>query len=557
MKVVIVGAVAGGATFAASLRRLDETCEIVMFEKDRDLSFGNCEIPYYLSYEIENSSYLINRTPESFLKGYNIKAKRYHEVISINRKEKYVKVLDKENNTIFNETYDYLILAPGSKENRPSSISGYDNPHVFSVKNVVDVEKIRSYIEEEKVKNVFIAGGGFVAIETAESIHKLGNINISMLIRKNTSLLSIIDMDLKVFIKENIKENDVNIIEGKSLVEIDKNFVKFDDGSEENVDLVILALGARPYSDLAKNAGLNLEEYGSISVDDNFRTSDKAIFAIGDVINPINFITKEKTKLNLAWPAHRQAKFLAKYLLGKKANPPEFIGTFALRSFDLNIAMTGLNEDSLEKAGFSYESVLISHRDSVAIMPDSKPIYLKILFDKNDGTIYGAQGLGYGVVDKRIDVIASMIKRKATIYDLYELELAYQPLYSTVEDATNILANQAINIFEGKLKAIKIKDLIENYKGYEIYDLRDKNSYEKAHIKTAKSLAGINFRDDHSFLPRDKKIVLYDTNGGKSSNTAKLLANYGFDNIYILDGSFVFFEKYDKMAETNMINKNI
>lgn len=555
MKVVIVGAVAGGATFAANLRRLDETCEIVMFEKDRDLSFGNCEIPYYLSYDIENSSSLIYRTPESFLKGYNIKAKRYHEVISINRKEKYVEVLDIKNNSIFNESYDYLILAPGSKENRPSSISGYDNPHVFSVKNVVDVENIRSYIEEKKVKDVFIAGGGFVAIEAAESIHKLDGINISMLIRKNTSLLSIIDMDLKGFIKENIKENDVNIIEGKSLVEIDKNFVKFDDGSKENADLVILALGSRPSSDLAKNAGLNLEEDGSISVDDNFRTSDESIFAIGDVINPINFITKEKTKLNLAWPAHRQAKFLAKYILGKKAIPPQFIGTFAIRSFDLNIAMTGLNEKNLEDAGFAYESCLISHRDSVAIMPDSKPIYLKILFDKNDGRIYGAQGLGYGIVDKRIDVIASMIKRKATIYDLYDLELAYQPLYSTVEDATNILANQAINIFEGSLKTVKIKDLTKNYNEYEIYDLRDKKSYENAHIKTAKSLAGINLRENHSFLSKNKKILFYDQNGGKSSNAVKLLRHYGFDNIYILDGSFVFFEKYYKMSETNMIDK--
>ena len=555
MKVVIVGAVAGGATFAASLRRLDENCEIVMFEKGRDLSFGNCEIPYYLSYEIEDSSLLINRSPESFLKGYNIEAKRYHEVLSINRKEKYVEVLDIKNKTTFKESYDYLVLAPGSKENRPSSISGYDHPHVFSVKNVVDVENIRSYIEENDVRDVFIAGAGFVAIEAAESINKLKDLNISMLMRKNSSLLSIIDMDLKGFIKENIKDNGINIIEGKSLVEIGKDFVGFDDGSKDKADLVILALGARPYSDLAKDSGLDLEEDGSIRVDDNFRTSDGSIFAIGDVINPVNFLTKKKSKLNLAWPAHRQAKFLAKYLLGKKVTPPQFIGTFALRSFDLNVAMTGLNEESLKKSGLSYKTTLISHRDSVAIMPDSKAIYLKILFDENDGRIYGAQGLGPGVVDKRIDVIASMIKRKATIYDLYDLELAYQPLYSTVEDATNILANQAINILEGRLKDVKIKDLVKNYKDYIIYDLRDQKSYGKAHIKTAISLAGKNLRKDHSLLPKDKKLVFYDQNGGRSSNAVKMLSHYGFDNIYILDGSFVFFEKYDKMAETGMVER--
>ena len=555
MKVVIVGAVAAGATFAASLRRLNEDVEIVMFEKDRDLSFGNCEIPYYLSYDIENSSSLVNRTPESFARGYNIRAERFHEVISINREEKYVEVLDQLDNKKFKETYDYLILAPGTKENRPSSITGYDHDHVFSVKNVVDVENIRKYLEENEAKEVFVAGGGFVAIEAAESLHKLDGLNISMLIRKNTSLLSIIDMDLKGFIKENIKDNDINIIEGKSLVEIEKDYVRFDDNSKKKADLVIFALGARPFSNLAEKAGLDLEDDGSIKVDDNFRTSDEAIFAIGDVINPRNFLTKEKTKLNLAWPAHRQAKYLAKYLLGKRTTPPDFIGTFALRSFDLNIAMTGLNEKSLNDLGIAYKSCLIAHRDSVGIMPNSKTIYLKLLFDDKDGRIYGAQGLGFGVVDKRIDVIASMIKQKSTIYDLYDLELAYQPLYSTVEDATNVLANQAINVFEGRLKDVKIDELIASFKDYRIYDLRDKASYEKGHIKGAISLAGKDLRKDHDFLPKDEKIIFYDANGGKSSNTIKMLAHYGFDNIYILDGSFVYFEKYDKMMDSSMIEK--
>lgn len=423
------------------------------------------------------------------------------------------------------------------------------------MKNVVDVENIRKYLEENEVKEVFVAGGGFVAIEAAESLHKLDGLNISMLIRKNTSLLSIIDMDLKGFIKDNIRDNGINIIEGKSLVEIEKDYVRFDDNSKKKADLVILALGARPFSDLAEKVGLDLEDDGSIKVDDNFRTSDEAIFAIGDVINPKNFLTKEKTKLNLAWPAHRQAKYLAKYLLGKRATPPEFIGTFALRSFDLNIAMTGLNEKNLSDLGIAYKTCLIAHRDSVGIMPNSKAIYLKLLFDDKDGRIYGAQGLGFGVVDKRIDVIASMIKQEASIFDLYDLELAYQPLYSTVEDATNVLANQAINIFEGRLKDVKIDELIASYKDYKIYDLRDKASYENGHIKGAISLAGKDLRDDHDFLPKDEKIIFYDANGGKSSNAVKMLSHYGFDNIYILDGSFVYFEKYDKMMESSMIEK--
>ncbi|MDO5047065.1 MAG: FAD-dependent oxidoreductase [Anaerococcus sp.] len=553
MKVVVVGGVAGGATFASNLRRLDENVEIVMFEKDRDLSFGNCEIPYYLSGEIADSKELINRSVDDYVNKLNIKARNFHLVTSINREEKYVTVLDKINNKSFKESYDYLVLAPGTYENMPKSIEGFDHDHVFAVKNVVDVENIKAFIEKNDVKEVFIGGAGFVALEAAHALSELGGLNISMLIRKSTSLLGQIDLDLKGFIKEELINKNINIISGKSLSKIGEDEVFFDDGTKMRADLVISSLGVRPQSKLARDAGLNLLKDGSIDVDDNFRTSDPNIFAIGDVINPKNFITGEKSKLNLAWPAHRQAKFLASYLLGENLKPPSFIGTFAIKVFDLNVAAVGLNEKSLKDLAYDYDFALLTHTDAVSNMNNSKKIYLKILFNKTSGQIYGAQALGYGVVDKRIDVIASAIKLKASIYDLYDLELAYQPFYSTVEDATNLLAKAGINKIEGRVREISLDEFASNIGDFEVYDLRDEASYKKGHIRGAKSLHGFNPRKDYDKLPRDKKIVFYDENGKVSANSIKVLDNLGIKNVYALSGSLFFFKKYNDLMDLDMI----
>ncbi len=342
MKVVIVGAVAAGATFATNLRRLDESAQIIMFDKGRDMAFGNCEIPYYLSYDIKNSKSLIFRDENSFKSGSNINAKALHEVIGIDRENKSVRVRDIKENKEFDESYDYLVLAPGTIENVPSSIKGTDKDNVFFVKDVRDVENIRKYINENEVKDIFVAGAGFVAIEAAENLNSLGK-NVSILIRKPTSLLKQVDDEIKAFIMANLKDH-INVISDKNLVEIGDKEVIFDDGSRIRSDLNILALGSRPNSSLAKLSKLELTANDSIKVDDNFRTSDENIFAIGDVIEVENFITGKKEKLNLAWPAHRQAKFLANYLVGKKTKTPKFIGSFALRSFDLNVAATGLSE---------------------------------------------------------------------------------------------------------------------------------------------------------------------------------------------------------------------
>lgn len=551
MKVVIVGAVAGGATCGAALRRLDENIEIVMFEKDRDMSFGNCELPYYLSYEIKDSSLLVHRNSDIFKKNYNIDAYNYHEVIDINRKEKYVKVLDKRCGKEFNESYDYLVLAPGASPNLPESIKGTNKSHVFSIKNVVDVENIRAYCEKNHPKEIFVAGGGFIAIEAAHALNKLSNTHVTMFIRGK--ILGVVDDELKAFIEENIIDNNVDIVHEKELIEINDKEVIFASGKKVPADLVILALGMNANNKLAKDANLSITDKGSIVTNDFYQTDDPNIYAIGDAIDITNFITGEKQNLKLAWPAHRQAKFVAKHILGLDDKALKYIGTFSIKSFDLNISVTGLGENILKKENYAYDTTLISHSDIVSIMPDSKMIYMKLLFDKETGKIYGAQALGKGIVDKRIDVIATLIKMGGTIYDLYDLELGYQPYYSTTEDANNVIASQAINIKENRLKHVRLSEL-KNIKGeYDIYDIRNEVYFNKCHIKGAKLLDSKNLKEKVSQLPKDRKILFYDETGTQVSKLIKMMDNLGFDNIYMLDGGMLFLRKYNDYLKLDLI----
>lgn len=551
MKVVIVGAVASGATFAASLRRLDENVEIVMFEKDRDMSFGNCELPYYLSYEIKDSRLLVHRDSDKFKKGYNIDAYNYHEVISINRQEKYVTVLDKRCGEKFNESYDYLVLAPGAHPNIPKSIKGTDKDHVFSIRNVVDVENIRAYYEDHDAKNILVAGGGFIAVEAAHALKELEDTNVSIFAR--SKILSMIDDELTAFIDENIRENGVNIIREKELVEIRDDEVVFASGKKVKADMVILALGMAANNKLAVDAGLEITEKGSIVTNDNYKTTDPNIYAIGDAIDITNFISNEKQNLKLAWPAHRQAKFLANHLLGNDDEPLKYIGTFLIKSFDLNIGMTGLNEKSLQKLGYDYDVTLISHSDKVGIMPSSEMVYMKLLFEKKSGKIYGAQALGMGVVDKRIDVIGTLIKMGGTISDLYNLELGYQPYYSTTEDINNVIASQAINICKGRLPHVKFSDFCNTKDEYDIVDIRNQAAYDECHIKGARLIEGKKLREDYEKIPKDKKVLFYDETGVQSSNMIKMLNNLGFENIYMLDGGLLYFRKYDEYFKLGML----
>lgn len=554
MKVIIVGAVAAGATLATSLRRLDENIEIVMYEKDRDMSFGNCELPYYLSYEIKDSKLLVHRDSESFAKRYNINAKNYHEVISINRDQKSIIVLDKRCGKEFEENYDYLVLATGAHANIPESIKGTDQDHVFTIRNVMDVENIRAYYEENHPKEIFVAGGGFIAIEAGHALSQLPDVHINIFVRGK--ILGVIDDEFKPFIEENIIENGVNLFHEKELIEINDSEAIFASGKKVRADMVILGLGMAANNKLATGSGLEVTERGSIVTDDNYKTSDPNIFAIGDVIDIKNLITEEKQNLKLAWPAHRQAKYVANLIAGDKDQKGQsFIGTFLLKSFDFNIGVTGLAEEKLKELGYNFDTTIIAHSDKVGIMPQSEMVYMKLFFDKANGKIYGAQAIGKGVVDKRIDVIGTLIKMNGTIYDLYDLELGYQPYYSTTEDVNNVLGSQAINIKEGRLPHVRISELNDVIDEYNIYDIRNQTAYKECHIKSAE-LFQDSIEEFAKILPRDKKILIYDETGSLASNAIKRLQNMGITNVHMLDGGMLFLRKYAKYLELDLLCEN-
>lgn len=545
MKVVIVGAVAAGATCATNIRRLSEDVDIVMFEKDRDMSFSNCQIPYFLSDTFEESASLVGNDSESFRKKYNIEGKSCHEVVSIDRKNKKVLVKNISDDTTFYETYDKLVLAPGASSVIPN-IKGNDLKHVFSLRNVEDIEKIKAYVLNNDVKNLSVIGAGFIGIEACENIVKhVKNVN---LIDSSDEVLTNIDSELKGIIEKNLMENGVKLYKKKTVTEIGEDYILFEDGLKVDSDMVIFAVGMRGNIKLAKEAGLEVnEKTSSIVVDKNYQTSDKDIYAAGDVIEVFNMISREKTKLQLAWPAHRQAKHIANHILGFNSRYTSVVGSFILRSFDINIASCGLNEKTLKENDMIYESSITTSLDRSSLIPTKNTITTKLLFDPFTGLLYGAQIVGKGVVDKRCDVCAVALKHHLTVYDLEALELCYNPLYSTPEDAINVAANQAVNVIDKSLRYLKLKDFDLKKDEFLVIDLRDEKSYKEDHIENAINIKYADFRKRMNEIPKDKKVLFYDFNGALSSNALKTLNNFGYQNTYILEGGKYLFDLYKQI----------
>ena len=542
MKILIIGGVAAGATCATNLRKLSDENEIILIEKGRDTSFKNCEIPYYLSYMVEDRNNLIARRPDEFKKKNNIDARNFSEAVAINRKEKYVEIKDLKTGKTYKETYDKLIIATGASPFVPDSIKGLEKEreNVFKVENVVDVENIRKYIKENKAKKVIVNGAGFIGIESAENLSEL-DLDVSLVVRSR--VLGNIDEELAGFVEENISEN-INLIKNDEIVEVKDKSLLLKSGKEISYDVLINAIGVKPNSKIAEDADLKLTKSGAIETDRNLKTNDPDIYAIGDVIEVYNPLTKTKAKLNLAWPAHRQAKFVAKHIMGKAKKSPAFIGSFALRSFDMNVAATGLSKKQLDSAKIPYKSTLITHNDSVNILPYSKPMNMKISFDPYTGQIYGFQAVGEGDVVKRVDIVAGLIGMGADIYDLYNTEISYQPIYSTPEDALNTIASQAIDIFEGKIKNIEIPELGERKDEFIIVDVREKEEFEKSHIKGAINIP-TNKLEPKDFKNKNKYLI-YCRSGNRAKSVVKNLQKQGLYNIYYMEGSMNYLEKYQK-----------
>lgn len=556
-KILIVGGVAGGASAAARLRRNSEEDEIIMFDKGPHVSFSNCALPYHLSGTIQSADRLVLMSPEKFKAQYNIEARVNSEVIAINRANKEIEVKNVLTGEIYREKYDKLILSPGARPIVPN-ILGIENVNIFTIRNVVDINKLNQYIEKLEDKNVAVIGGGYIGVEAAENLVE-GGYNTS-LIEATPQILKPFDYDMVQILHKEMMDNGVNLIVEDKVVKFEKDTVVLESGKKIKANAVVMAIGVTPEVELAKNSGIKIGETGAIAVDSNYKTSDDDIYAVGDAIEVYNALTHMSVKLSLAGPAQKAARSVADNINGKVTNNNGYIGSSAIKVFNYNAASTGLNEELINVLGMKihYDIVRIATNDKVGIMPDSAPLHFKLIFEVPTGKVLGAQAIGKGDATKRIDVIATAIKFGATVEDLKDLELCYAPPFGTAKDVVNYAGYVASNLLSGSFKQVnvdKVRELVEN--GDYIVDVRERMEFENGHVKGAVNIPLSELRERVNEIPKDKPIYLHCRTGQRSYNAALALQNLGYDNVINITGSFLalsFYEAYnDKLKNRESI----
>lgn len=556
-KILIVGGVAGGASVAARLRRNSEEDQIIMFEKGPHVSFSNCSLPYHLSGIIEEADDLLLMSPELFLSQYNIEARVNNEVLSIDRNNKSVAVKNLLTGEIYNETFDKLILSPGAKPIVPR-IPGIEDVKVFTVRNVVDIDKLNKSIKDESTKDIAVIGGGFIGVEVAENLKQAGY-NVS-LVEGTDQILRPFDYDMVQILHKEIYDKGINLIVGDKVEKFEKDTVVLASGKKISANIVVMAIGVSPEVSLAKESNLEIGETGAIKVDKNYKTSDANIYAVGDSIEVYNALTHSKTKLSLAGPALKQARSVADHINNKTTINKGYIGSSAIKVFDYNGASTGLNE-SLIKAlnmNINYDVVNVILSDKVGIMPDASPIHFKLLFEVPTGKILGAQAIGKGDVTKRIDLIATTIKFGGTVEDLKDLELCYAPPFSTAKDVVNYAGYVASNLLNKDYKQVhvdKVRELVENNSF--IVDVREKYEYDEGHIKGVINIPLSEIRQRIDEIPRDKPVYLHCRSGQRSYNAVLILQNLGYENVYNITGSFLGLSFYEYFNDKTINRESI
>lgn len=537
-KVLIVGGVAGGASVAARVRRLDEHADVTMFERGPHVSFSNCALPFFLSRTIEESDSLVLMNPVQFDKQYNIKAKVNSEVIKVLPEEHKVVVKDVLTGETYEESYDKLFLSPGANPIMPKAIKGIDKAHVFSVRNVPDIVKIDNYIKANDVTDVAVIGGGFIGLEVMENLREAG-LSVS-LIEAADQVMIPFDKDMAQILHKEIIDHGVNLVVSDPLAEIKDDTIVTKSGKTVKAQMVVMAIGVIPEVSLAVDCGVELGVTGGIKVDSNFRTNVKDVYAVGDAIEVYCGMTNKPTRLTLAGPAQRQARGAADSMYGRPVQNKGVIGSSCVQVFNYNAANTGINTKDCERNGIPYDYVYIIPNDKVGLMPSARAIHLKLVYEVPTGRILGVQAVGKGDVSKRIDVIAAMITMGGTLEDLKELELAYSPLFSTAKDPLNHAALVALNVLNGDYKQVKVSEVRSIYEngGY-IIDVREPHEYALGHIKTAVNIPMSEFRQRLDEIPTDRPVYVHCRSAQRSYNVARALGQLGFDNIYNISGSYM------------------
>lgn len=539
-KVLIVGGVAGGASAAARLRRLDEEAEIIIFERGEHISYANCGLPYYVSGVIDEREALLVSKPEAMRSRFRIDVRIFSEVTRIFPEEKAVEVQE-QGGRVYRESYDQLILSPGAAPLRPP-IPGINDIDALVVRNVTDIDQIKKFIDEQKPQTAAVVGGGFIGLEMAENLHARGV--ETTIIEMSNQVMAPLDFEMAAILHEHIFNKGINLI----LEDGVKSFAKKDNGAlitlqsgqEVQADLTILAIGVKPEIKLAKEAGLTIGELGGIKVNERLQTSDPNIYAVGDVIEVKHLVTGQAALLPLAGPANKQGRIVADIIAGRDRKYNGTQGTSIAKVFDLAAASTGANEKMLKKLGIPHE-VLFTHSNSHAgYYPGATRLSMKLIFDKDNGRVLGAQAVGAQGVDKRIDDIAGVIRNKGTIYDLQELELAYAPPFSSAKDPVNMAGYVAENIINGDVRMIHWQELSQlNAKEVCIIDVRDEEERKAKFIRGSLHIPVNDLRSKLAELPKDKEIVVYCEIGLRGYVAYRILTQHGFTKVRNLCGGWV------------------
>lgn len=540
-KYLIVGGVAGGASAAARLRRLDEDAEIIMFERGPNVSFSNCSLPYYLGDVITDKEKLILMTPEKFDKQYNIQARTNSNVTHIDSKNQIITVLDYSTGKTYQEAYDKLILSPGAKPIVPPFEDIDLLPH-FVLRNVVDVEKIKNQLGSSK--HVTVIGGGFIGIEVAENLKEIG-IEVT-LVEASNQIMRPFDYEMVKFLEKEILDHGIEMILSKKVIRFDHQKVILEDGTEIKTDVAILAIGMSPDTKFIQSSNIELAKSGHIPVNDNYQTSVNNVYAIGDAILVKNAITSQSMPLPLAGPANKQGRLVADHINGKKINNKGYIASSVIKVFDVIGASTGLNESWIKfhNLDIPCERVYLAPVDRVGIMPESQTIFMKLLFNKKSGKILGAQALGKGLVEKRIDTIAVAIKADMTVEDLQDLEFCYAPPVATGKDPVNHAGYIANNLYQNEFKQVAFTNIDKLLnKNAQIIDVRSEPETKNGMLIGAKNIPMTEMRERLHELDKAKPVYVHCRTGQRSYNVAMLLQQHGFD-VYNIAGSFIFMSYY-------------
>ena len=543
MKIVIVGGVAGGATAAARIRRLDEKAEILVFERTGYISYANCGLPYYIGDVIQKKADLTLQTPESFWKRFRITMKVQHEVLAIHPEKKIVSVRNLATGETFEEGYDKLVLSPGAKAVVPQ-LPGVNSKKIFTLRTVEDTFAIKDFVTEHKPRSAVMVGGGFIGVELAENLRQLG-LEVTI-VQRPTQLLSPFDADMAAFIHNQMRKNGIKLALGATVTGFQENAegisVLLKDGNTVHGDLVVLAIGVTPETSLAKEAGIALGLKDSILVNDRMETSIKDIYAVGDAVQVKHAVTGDDSLIALAGPANKQGRIVADNICGGDSRYLGSQGSSVIKLFDMTAATTGINEKQARKAGLSVDRVILSPMSHAGYYPGGKIMTMKVVFEKESYRLLGAQIVGYDGVDKRIDVLSTAIHAGMKATDLKDLDLAYAPPYSSAKDPVNMAGFIIDNISKGSKQwhLSDLEGLLQN-KAITLLDTRTPKEFSQGHIEGFTNIPVDELRERISEIPVEKPVYVICQSGLRSYIATRILEGYGYE-AYNFAGGYRFYE---------------